>query len=83
MLWDSCFCFPYRICDLKNKQNLFTSGEFNNCKRLLQPKKVLKLTNDQNTHEIAYSSWLEKRKRETSGREIKNSWKKLETNQVK
>ena len=80
--WDSCFCFPCRIFDLKNKQNPFTSGGFNNWKQALATEKVFEANKRSNTLEIPHSSWLEKRKMETSGREIKNWWEKLETDQV-
>ena len=79
VLWDSCFCFRCRFFDLKIKQNPFTSGGFNNWKEALATEKGCEAHKRSKTHEISYSSWLEKRKRETSGREIKNSWKKLET----
>ena len=83
VLWDSCFYFPCRRFDLKNKQNPFTSGGFNNWKQALATEKCFEVHKRSKSHEIAYSSWLEKRKRKTSGPEIKNSWKKLETDQVK
>ena len=85
VLWDSCFCFPCRIFDLKNKNYPFTSGGYSNWKQALTTEKGFEAHKRSKTHEHAYSSWLEKGKRETSGRQIENSWniKKLGDDHLK
>ena len=83
VLWDSCFCFPCGIYDLKNKKNLFTSGGYINWKQALAIEKGFDADNRSKPHELAYSSRLDIGKREKSGRQIENSWTNLSNDHLK
>ena len=81
-LWDCCVCFTCRVFGNASKKNYFSKG-FSDWKHAFGAGKGLGGHKASKQHEISYSIWLEKKKREDTGTIISNSWRKSSLNQLK
>ena len=81
-LWDCCFCFTCRVFGNASKKSYFSKG-FSDWKHAFGAGKGLDGHKASKQHEISYSIWLEKKKREDTGTIISNSWRKSSLDQLK